>query len=35
MVDFFVIQIKLGTITIDEVPEKWRNQVVKKIVDRQ
>lgn len=27
MVRFYVIQIRLGNITIDKVPEKWRNSV--------
>lgn len=27
MVKFFVIQIKLGKITIDDVPEKYREAV--------
>lgn len=28
MVKFFVIQIKLGKITIDDVPEKYREAVI-------
>lgn len=28
MVKFLVLQIKLGKITIDEVPEKYREQVI-------
>lgn len=28
MVKFFVIQIKLGNITIDQVPEKYREEVM-------
>nr|WP_317379599.1 CD1375 family protein [uncultured Faecalimonas sp.] len=27
MVRFYVMKIKDGTITIDEVPQLWRNQV--------
>jgi len=27
MIDFLVVQIKLGKITIDDVPEKYRQQV--------
>lgn len=27
MVKFYVLQIKLGKITLDDVPEKWREQV--------
>ncbi len=27
MIKFFVIQIKLGKITIAQVPEKWRARV--------
>lgn len=28
MVKFFVIQIKLGKITVDDVPEKYREAVI-------
>ena len=28
MIKFLVLQIKLGKITIDEVPEKYREEVV-------
>ena len=28
MVKFYVMQIKLGKITIDDVPERWRKDVV-------
>lgn len=31
MVKFYVTQIKLGKITIDDVPEKWREEVRKLI----
>lgn len=27
MVKFYVTQIKLGKITLEDVPEKWRSQV--------
>ncbi len=27
MVKFYVTQIKLGKITLENVPEKWRSQV--------
>lgn len=27
MVKFYVLQIKLGKITIDDVPAKWREEV--------
>ena len=31
MVKFYLAQIKLGKITIDDVPEKWREEVRKSI----
>lgn len=31
MLDFLVIQIKLGKITLEQVPEKYRNEVEKKL----
>lgn len=31
MLDFLVIQIKLGKITLEQVPEKYRNEVEKKM----
>lgn len=31
MVRFFVLQIKLGKIAIDDVPERWREQVRKEL----
>lgn len=31
MVRFYVLQIKLGKITIEDVPEKWRELVKKEI----
>ena len=27
MIKFFVLQIKLGKITLEQVPEKWREAV--------
>lgn len=27
MVKFYVLQVKLGKISIDDVPERWREQV--------
>lgn len=27
MINFFVIQIRLGRITLEQVPEKWRARV--------
>ena len=31
MVRFYVLQIKLGKISIDDVPERWREQVRKEL----
>lgn len=31
MIDFLVIQIKLGKITLEQVPEKYRADVEKKL----
>ncbi len=31
MVKFYVTQIRLGRITIDDVPERWREAVRKEI----
>lgn len=31
MVRFFVLQVKLGKISIDDVPERWREQVRKEL----
>lgn len=33
MVEFLVLQIKMGKITIDDVPEKWRSAVEEKLKD--
>lgn len=33
MVKFYVLQIKLGKITLEDVPTKWREQV-KAILDK-
>lgn len=29
MVKFYVLQIKLGKITLEDVPERWREEVKK------
>ncbi len=34
MVKFYIIQIKLGNITIDKVPERWRENVKKELEKR-
>lgn len=31
MVRFFVLQVKLGKISIDDVPERWREQARKEL----
>ena len=31
MVRFYVLQVKLGKISIDDVPERWREQVRKEL----
>lgn len=31
MVKFFVLQVRMGKITIDEVPEKYRDAVKKEL----
>lgn len=31
MVRFYILQIKLGKISIDDVPERWREQVRKEL----
>ena len=31
MVKIFVYQIKMGKMTIDDVPERWRNEVRKEL----
>ena len=31
MIDFLVVQVKLGKITLEQVPEKYRADVEKKI----
>lgn len=31
MIDFLVIQIKLGRITVDQVPEQYKNAVEEKL----
>lgn len=34
MIKFFVIQIKLGKITLEQVPEKWRERVQEALNER-
>ena len=31
MIEFLTLQIKMGKITIDDVPEKWRTEVAEKL----
>ena len=31
MIEFLVIQIRLGKITLDDVPEKFKNEVEQKL----
>ena len=31
MVRFYILQIKLGKISVDDVPERWREQVRKEL----
>lgn len=31
MVRFYVLQVKMGKISIDDVPAKWREQVRKEV----
>ena len=31
MVRFYVLQVKLGKISIDDVPERWREKVRKEL----
>ena len=31
MIDFLVIQIRLGKITLDDVPEKFKNKVEQRL----
>lgn len=33
MVKFYVMQIKLGKMTLDDVPERWRSQVEEALKD--
>lgn len=34
MIDFLVIQIKLGRITLEQVPEQYRNAVEDKLEEK-
>lgn len=31
MIDFLVLQIRMGKITIDDIPEKWKEAVNEKL----
>ena len=31
MVDFYVMMIRKGAVTLDDVPSKWRNEVEAKL----
>ena len=31
MVDFLVLQVKMGKITVDDIPEKWKEAVIEKL----
>lgn len=31
MIDFLALQVRMGNITIDEVPSKWRERVIEKL----
>ena len=31
MVKFYILQIKLGKITLEDIPNKWRDEVKKEI----
>lgn len=31
MIDFLVLQIRMGKITIDDIPEKWKEAVKAKL----
>ena len=33
MIRFYVLQIKLGKITLNDVPEKWHDEVEKQLDD--
>lgn len=34
MIDFLVIQIKLGRITLEQIPEQYKNAVEKKLENK-
>lgn len=34
MIQFLVLQIKLGKITIDDVPEKYREELLKELNEK-
>lgn len=31
MVDFLVLQVKMGKITVENIPTKWRDKVVEEL----
>lgn len=31
MVDFLVLQVKMGKITVDKIPSKWKDAVITKL----
>lgn len=31
MVDFLILQIKMGKITVDKIPTTWKNAVIAKL----
>ena len=31
MVDFLVLQVKMGKITVDNIPSKWKEAVIAKL----
>ena len=31
MIDFLVLQVKMGKITVDDVPSKWRDKVIERL----
>lgn len=35
MIDFLIIQIKLGRITFDQVPEQYKKEVKEKLGERE
>lgn len=31
MIDFLVLQVKMGKITVDNIPSKWRDKVIERL----